>query len=157
MVEDLGRITVLARREIEAGVTGPLIRAFIQELGRDRALAVVRKAIDELAFKAGRELKETLGRNTLLDFARGMEAWRAGGALEYQVLELSETAYDYVVTRCRYVDMYRRLDLLDLGPVLSCGRDFKLVEGFNPAFRMTRTKTLMEGGDCCDFRIRVAE
>ena len=155
-MEDLSRITVLARREIEAGVTGPLIRAFIDELGRDRALEVVRRTIDRLAEQSGRDLAEKMGGTSLLDLARGMEAWSAGGAMECHVLELTERAFDYDVTRCRYVDMYQRLGLLDLGPILSCGRDFKLLRGFNPAFRMTRTKTLMEGGDCCDFRIRLA-
>ena len=42
----------------------------------------------------------------------------------------------------------------DLGASLSCQRDFSLVEGFNPAIRLTRTQTLMEGAPFCDFRFR---
>jgi len=41
--------------------------------------------------------------------------------------------------------------------ILSCGRDFELISGFNPKMRLTRTKTIMEGCDCCDFRISFQE
>jgi hypothetical protein len=68
-------------------------------------------------------------------------------------LELNDTRHFFNIARCRYADMYRELGMTDLGVVLSCGRDFKLVEGFNPRMRLIRTKTIMEGHDHCDFRI----
>jgi len=37
MVVDLSQINILTRLEIEARIAGPLIRAFIDELGRDKA------------------------------------------------------------------------------------------------------------------------
>ena len=46
----------------------------------------------------------------------------------------------------------RRLGLEDLGPILSCGRDGAMIEGFNPAIDFRRTQTLMEGAAYCDFR-----
>jgi hypothetical protein len=44
-----------------------------------------------------------------------------------------------------------------LGPMLSCARDFALIEGFNPQIRLTRTQTLMEGAPFCDFRYRYSK
>lgn len=38
---------------------------------------------------------------------------------------------------------------------LSCNRDFSLVEGFNPAVKLTRTQTVMEGASYCDFRFKL--
>ena len=52
----------------------------------------------------------------------------------------------------RWVD--RRLGLEDLGPILSCGRDGAMIEGFNPAIAFTRTQTIMQGAPHCDFRYR---
>ncbi len=154
MESDPKNITMLLRREIEAGIAGPIIRGFIEEMGREKALAVVRKTIDALALESGRALAGSLGGNSLADFAKGMEMWQAGGAYDLEELELTPEVYAYNITRCRYAEMYRLLGLADLGAALSCQRDFKLVEGFNPGLRLERTQTIMEGGAFCDFRIK---
>jgi predicted ArsR family transcriptional regulator len=149
----LNGINIITRREIEARIAGPMIKAFIEELGRDRAIRVVRKVIESLARKSGRELAQKIGGTSTADFAKGLEAWAAGDSYEMEVLELNDTRYFFNITRCRYADMYRELGITDLGVVLSCGRDFKLVEDFNPQMRLIRTKTIMEGHEHCDFRI----
>jgi len=153
MGEDLSQITILTRREIEARIAGPLIRAFIEELGRDKAIAVVNRVIKSLAQESGDQLAKQMGGNNMADFARGLSAWAAGDAYEMEVLELSETRYFFNMKRCRYADMYRELGMADLGVALSCARDFELVEGFNARMKLVRTKTIMEGHDHCDFRI----
>ena len=56
------------------------------------------------------------------------------------------------VTRCRYAEMYRSLGIAEVGALLSCNRDFSLVEGFNPDIALTRTQTIMQGASHCDFR-----
>jgi len=153
MGADLSQINILTRREIEARIAGPLIRAFIDELGRNRALVVANKVIKSLARESGKQLAKQMGENSIAAFAKGLSAWTAGDAYEMEVLELSDTRYFFNVKRCRYADMYKELDMADLGVVLSCGRDFELVEGFNPRMKLVRTKTIMEGHDHCDFRI----
>ena len=75
-------------------------------------------------------------------------------ALEIEMLRQDEDHLDFNVTRCRFAEMYRAMGLEDLGSSLSCCRDFTLVEGFNPALRLVRTQTLMEGASHCDFRFR---
>ena len=153
MGADLSQINILTRREIEARIAGPLIRAFIEELGRDKAIAVVNRVIKSLAHESGDQLAKQMGGNSMADFARGLSAWAAGDAYEMEVLELSETNYFFNMKRCRYADIYKELGMADLGIVLSCGRDFELVEGFNPRMKLVRSKTIMEGHDHCDFRI----
>ena len=59
------------------------------------------------------------------------------------------------MTRCAYVDMYKKLGLEELGGVLSCGRDEYLIRGFNPDVEFTRQYTLMSGGPCCDFCLKL--
>jgi hypothetical protein len=51
--------------------------------------------------------------------------------------------------------MYRALGIPEVGALLSCNRDFSLVEGFNPAVALTRTQTVMEGASHCDFRFEL--
>jgi len=153
MGADLSQVSILTRREIEARIAGPLIKAFIEELGRDKALKVVSRVIKSLAWESGEQLASQMGGNSIADFARGLSAWGAGGAYEMQELELTDTKYDFDIKRCRYAEMYKELGLADLGVVLSCARDFDLIEGFNPRMKLARTQTIMEEYDHCDFRI----
>jgi hypothetical protein len=146
-------ISVLDRRKIEAQIAGPLIRAFIEEMGKEKALAVVRSVIGKLARQSGVDLAKALGGNSMADLARGLTAWAKGDAYRMEVISLSETEYVYNITRCRYAEMYKAIGMEDLGVTLSCGRDFDLISGFNPKMKLTRTKTIMEGCECCDFRI----
>jgi hypothetical protein len=153
MGPDLSQVSILTRREIEARIAGPLIKAFIEELGRDKALTVVSRVIKSLARENGEQMARQMGGNSIADFARGLSAWGTGGAYEMQELELTHTKYDFDIKRCRYAEMYKELGMADLGVVLSCARDFDLVQGFNPKLVLVRTQTIMEGYDHCDFRI----
>jgi hypothetical protein len=150
-------ISILDRRKIEAQIAGPLIKAFVEELGEDKALAVVRSVIGKLARQSGMDLAKALGGNTMADLARGLTAWAKGDAYEMEGITLSATEYVYNITRCRYAEMYKAIGMADLGVILSCGRDFELISGFNPKMKLTRTKTIMEGWDCCDFRIKLLD
>lgn len=150
-------LTLLQRREIEAKVVGPLIRGFAEEIGEERALEIVRGVIVNLAHEAGTDLAASLGEATLEAFAKGVDRWKEGGALEIDLIERTPDRLSFNVTRCRYAEMYRALGLADLGASLSCVRDFALVEGFNPAITLERTQTLMQGAPHCDFRFRTAE
>jgi len=149
-------LSLLQRREIEARIVGPLLRAVAGELGREKTLELARGVISELARQGGADLARRFGEATLETFARGLDLWREGGALEIEMLEQSAERLSFNVTRCRYAEMYRALGLADLGSSLSCQRDFSLVEGFNPAIGLTRTQTIMEGASYCDFRFVAA-
>src|SRR5262249_48314106 len=147
-------LPLIERREIEARIVGPLVRAFAAEIGQERTLEIVRGLIRDLARENGGVLARVLGERTMEAFARTLDRWSANGALEITILEQSPTALSFDVTRCRYAEMYRALGLADLGASLSCERDFALIEGFNPEIQLTRTQTIMEGAPCCDFRFR---
>lgn len=42
----------------------------------------------------------------------------------------------------------------ELGFLLVCTGDFAVAEGFGPDIKLTRTQTIMQGADHCDFRYR---
>jgi hypothetical protein len=145
-------LPLLQQREIEAAALAPLVRAFEREVGRDRARAILAETVGELARQAGCAAAAAVGGNDLPHLKQAIELWKAGGALELEVLRDDGERLEFNVTRCRYAEMYRRLGLEELGPILSCGRDGKMIEGFNPAIGFARTQTLMEGATHCDFR-----
>jgi hypothetical protein len=144
-------ISHLERRRIEAGVLVPLIQAFQRAFGRDAANAVAREAIVELARKDGERWAAQLGDD--LDAVRALtELWSASGALEIENLAASGERVEFNVKRCRYAEYFQEMGLPELGYLIHCSRDFAMLGGFNPALRLKRTQTLMQGAACCDFR-----
>ena len=150
--DTLNEIGVLKRREIEARILGPFVNALAQEFDRERLLAILRDTIVEVARHQGAERARQMGDNSLGAFADSTGVWRKGNALEIEVLEQTEDRYSFNVTRCRYAEMYRALGLAELGAVLSCNRDYSLVEGFNAEIQLVRDQTIMQGAQCCTFR-----
>ena len=70
------------------------------------------------------------------------------------MLDHTDAALNFNVTRCPYAEMYRALGIPELGAILSCNRDYALMEGFNPDAELTRTQTILSGASHCDFRFR---
>ena len=146
----------LMMREVQAPLAAGLIREFGKSVGEAEALAAAERAIRADAAVSGRALAEGCGGNGLGDLAHVVrEVWAAQGALELRMLQENAHALDFDVTRCRYVEMYRRLGLEKFGGCLSCSRDAAFAEGFNPRIRLTRTRTIMQGDAVCDFRFRL--
>lgn len=149
--DTLNDIGVLKRREIEARMLMPLIEALGKEFGREKVLEIVRQTIITIAREQGAALAQHYG-NGINDFAESLANWKKDNALEIDVLEQNDGKLCFNVTRCRYAEMYRALGISELGAILSCNRDYSLIEGFNPDIKLTRTQTMMEGAACCDFR-----
>ena len=155
-VSSLGSISNLQRREIQAPLIVCLIREFINEVGRERAMAAASSAVQKDAAQAGRLQAEKYGGNSISDLLRLVrEVWAAENALEFTLLEQTSQKLSFDVTRCQYAELYDQLGIKEFGPCLSCDRDSALIAGFNPRIRLLRTQTIMQGADLCDFRIRL--
>jgi len=148
----LNAIGVLTRREIEARILAPLLEALGNEFGRERVLEIARQTIIDVARQQGAQLAQSMGGDDLERFAASLDAWKKDDAMHIDVLEQSEERFAFNVTRCRYAEMYRLLGIPELGALLSCNRDWALIQGFNPDVRLERTQTIMEGAPFCDFR-----
>lgn len=157
MSQNSSSSSTLTRREIEARIAGPLIRAFETELGEQKAREVAGRVISDLARQSGEALRQLAGGNGLEHFSKGLELWGQDGALEFEILEHSSKTLVMNVTRCKYAEMYRRIGMPELGFLFSCQRDYAMIEGFNPKIRFSRTQTIMEGAPCCDFRYELGE
>ncbi len=155
MDDNLNRFGVLNRREIEARILAPFIEALSEKFPQEEIVAMLRETIVQVAREQGAAMANLLGENDLLSFAGTLEAWTRDNALEIEILEEGADRFAFNVTRCRYAEMYRALGIPELGVVLSCNRDFSLVEGFNPNVGLERTQTIMEGASHCDFRYRL--
>jgi hypothetical protein len=146
-------ISHLMRREIQAPIAACLIGGFASVLGHDKAVEAATSAIQADALTAGRMMADKFGGNTLKELGRVVrEMWSEDDAIVISMLEESDKLLSFDVTRCRYVELYDRMGMRELGYCLSCSRDESFAQGFNPRIRLARTKTIMEGAPCCDFR-----
>ncbi|WP_210260299.1 L-2-amino-thiazoline-4-carboxylic acid hydrolase [Hongsoonwoonella zoysiae] len=145
------RLGVLTRRETEARILIPVIEAMAEAFGKDEVHEVLRKTVVEIARKQGRELAADFGSDPAA-FQETLEFWTQDDALQIDVLRDDGRYLDFDVKRCRYAEMYRALGVPELGALLSCNRDFALIEGFNENAKLTREQTIMKGAPCCTFR-----
>jgi len=70
--------------------------------------------------------------------------------IEREVIEDSEKAFELKITKCLWEKVYREANATDLGYAIVCHTDFATAEASNQT--LIRTKTLMQGDDCCNHR-----
>jgi hypothetical protein len=125
------------------------------ELGEQRANDLVRSALGDIYRRYGEEFWRTKNENNLgKTIASAFATYAREDALDYRVIEQSQDAYAFDVTRCRYAEFYKALGEPELGFLLVCSADFTTAEGFGPDIKLTRTQTIMQGASHCDFRYK---
>jgi hypothetical protein len=148
-------VSVLQQAKIQAQVLVPLVKAMQAELGKERANAIVRKALRDLYRRYGEDFwraknEENVGQAMTSAFA----TFARDDALDFEVKQQSHDAFDIDVRRCRYAEFYRALGEPELGFLMVCSADYDMAEGFGPEIKLTRTQTIMQGASHCDFRYR---
>jgi len=146
-------IPLIEQMKIQAQALVPLVRALQEELGEQRANAIVRKALWPLYRSYGDKWwRAQNGPGLGEKMASAFEAFAAGNALDdVDVVRRTPDAFAVNVTRCRYAEFCQAIGAADLGFVLTCSADFALAEGYE-GVRLTRTQTIMQGASHCDFR-----
>lgn len=156
-------VSVIEQAKIQAQVLVPLVRALQAELGEARANALVRKALGDLYRGFGEEFwkaKNNTKNNTKNESDLGkavssaFRTYARDDALAYDVIEQTQDSFAFDVTRCAYAEFYKALGVPELGFLLVCTADFATAEGFGPDIKLTRTQTIMQGADHCNFRYR---
>jgi predicted ArsR family transcriptional regulator len=89
------------------------------------------------------------GKNDIEGLKETLWAWVQDAGFEFTVTETNEGT-QFHVTKCPFAEMAHELQAADWGYICFCADDPHIVAGFNPAMGFRRTKTLMEGHDCCD-------
>jgi L-2-amino-thiazoline-4-carboxylic acid hydrolase len=148
-------ISVIQQVKIQAQVLVPLIKALQAELGEARANGLVRKALGDVYRRYGEEFARKKNEKNLgTIMASAWTTYARENALEYHVIEQSQDAFAFDVTKCQYAEFYKELGEPELGFLLVCSPDFPIAEGVDPDIKLTRTQTIMQGASHCDFRYK---
>ena len=132
----------------------------LDELGKERAMEVIKKKRFDDYYKIGKMNAEKAGKEKAKKLATLAEppTFDSPFVIPREILELTETSYRTRTTGCLIGKAILRLnldqDLLDLVK-LWCEHDFGMIEGWNPDINFRRTKFLMDGDDCCEFEFEL--
>ena len=155
-LESTLQVPVLLKRQLQAEVIGPIYAEMVKQLGEERASEILDAAIRNAAVSEGKAfaVKAEGGKPSMADFVKLYELWTNNGSLEIEVLEQSDTQFDFNVTRCRYAETYKAMGLGKIGHLLSCNRDAGFCQGYDPDMKLERAQTIMAGAKTCTFRYR---
>lgn len=121
----------------------------LKQVFGEQVVDIVLAARAKKTEKNWRDIALNHGRNDIKGLEQTLWTWVADAGFEFTVTETDEGT-QFRVTRCPIADMAHELQAADWGYVCYCADDPHIVAGFNPAMGFRRTKTLMEGHDCCD-------
>jgi len=125
-----------------------LLEALKAELGTQVAEIVERVHSGELC-RPFRELAQKTDKNTIEDLIATL--WEPLREKRYEfTVEHQDDGVQIYCTSCPLANLYRFSGGAEWGYRLYCAADDPLVEAFNSHIGLKRTKTLMEGHDCCD-------
>lgn len=132
----------------------PLMKALAAETGREKLVEMLKRASSAAAVE---EVREGLKKNPKNDLATYTAEVRNPGplfkhALTYTVVEDTPTAVEMRISECLWAKTFREADAGDIGYACLCQTEFAALKLFNPKIKLTFTKTLMQGHDCCNPR-----
>jgi len=130
-------------------------RKLEEKYGREKAF----KILDEVSADLTEEsIVQLVGDRQVESFKDALEAFSNMVALpefkiahETEVVELTESKRVVNVKKCIWSDAFRGMDAGDIGFIWACKQDYVLASTISPKFKLHRTKTLMQGHDCCIF------
>ena len=129
-------------------------------IGSDKFPALLSQATSEAASEAPVKVKPESGRD-MENFIRYflnelMPAPIYRAALTWDIVEKSSTALEFRFSQCLWASTFRAEDAAEIGYATVCYGDYAYTSAISPRIKLVRSKTLMQGNDCCNHRFVVA-
>ncbi|MCG8570878.1 MAG: L-2-amino-thiazoline-4-carboxylic acid hydrolase [Spirochaetes bacterium] len=124
------------------------LNALKEEFG-EKVVDIVLQSRAKRMQKTWQSIAAEEGRNDIEGLKQTLWTWVKEAGFEYHYEE-KEEGTQFTVTYCPLAEMAKKIDAADWGYHCYCADDEHIVAGFNPEMSFKRTKTLMEGHDCCD-------
>jgi hypothetical protein len=102
---------------------------------------------------------QTTFKDFVADYCANLKSTRRtifDAGLDVDIVTRSDTEFVVQVKECEWSRYYRER-FPKVSYLVACSTDDAFAQARVPGIQMQRTKTLMEGGDCCDFRYYVPE
>jgi len=132
-----------------------LVRELERALGKKKAFEIVGKSIEKsIAESAKKKIAEKGPMKNFEEFKADMKKGESSPfwahTLTVKYLEETPKKFATRVTECLWAKTFKELNATDIGYVISCRPDFAMARAQHPKLRLKRTKTLMQGDNCCN-------
>jgi hypothetical protein len=132
----------------------PYMEHLAMYLGRAELIELLKKAATEYYTQRGRRWAKNVTKkefSAYFDFLRNPDRdWLH--TCTHEILEDTDRVLQVRYTECIYADIFREENAHDIGYAAFCHGDFSIFSALDPRITLVRTKTLMQGDDCCDHR-----
>jgi hypothetical protein len=146
----------LSSRDAIEMMSGPffeIIGTLRGELGDLEAIRILKVNSAEMGRKQGVRQAEQSPDTSFESFVSVFREMASGEYLTADVVQDTEGVFELRVSECIWATVFKEAGLLgDVGHAAICNMDYAWPPAFNPDFKMERTKTLMQGHDCCNHR-----
>ncbi len=151
-------VSLLDKVRMQAQVLVPVLRTLRAELGKDKADALVTRALRDWSKQLFAAIGQGIDGSPRRKWATIQSVWGevSGREVEVEVLRQDTEALDMDVTHCRFADFFRALGEPELGALLICAADFDLAATGAGEVSLERAQTIMQGAPSCTFRYRFA-
>ena len=125
-----------------------VLESMSERFGRRRVFALIEKMCEDETSAYWRELARSEG-GTLDDLVRML--WAPLPELGFEFASESRpNGLQFCVTSCPHAELGAQLGAADWLYALVCAGDPHIAASFDPPIGFERSKTLMQGDDCCD-------
>jgi hypothetical protein len=151
-------LSLLDKTRIQAQVLVPVLQALRSELGKEKADAIVRRALREWS----KQLFAVIGDGIDGSPRRKWAAMHTAMAesterdVTFEMLRHDKEALEFDITRCRFAEFFRALGEPELGALLICATDFDIAAAGGSEVTFSRDQTIMQGAPRCTFRYKFA-
>ncbi len=133
--------------EAKFGYYIEIMEQFAEHLGRDELIDMIKRAADDTTPPA-----------KIGDPDYSFRDWLQGGKdaysnmMTWEIVEESDTVYEMKVSECLWWKIFKKHNATDIGYATVCHTDFSYARSVHPKLRLERSKSLMEGHNCCNHR-----
>lgn len=133
-----------------------ILKHLEKDIGKQRLLELLKKASYAENVALGKRLSPRI--DSMKTFAGPFRDVNSGvgQTIVREIIEDNETVFEMKITECLTEVIFRKAGALDLGYACVCHADFGLPKGLDFGIKLIRSKTLMQGHDCCNHRYVLA-
>lgn len=130
-----------------------LVREMEHTLGKERAHEIVERTATKQTVEG---IKKAVAKEPIHSFSDFIEARKNRGPISThgttdEVVEETKDRLVFNMTECLWAKAWREMGAADIGFLWNCKPDFALIQAMHPRLKLKRSKTLMQGDECCDF------
>ena len=129
-----------------------ILKHLEMSIGKNDLHEMLKKASYADNVDLGKRLSNRI--NSLDSFAQPFrnENSNVGRTIDREIVRDDDEVFEMKITKCLTEIVFRKENASDLGYACVCHADFGLPEGISPKLKLIRTKTLMQGYDCCNHK-----